>query len=126
MVRGSHCPTGKSLPELGVNDQRYVLYRSQFSLTGSEQRIFTRLLINTFTRDIVSAEVNGQIAKRLYPSDAYAAAATRDTKKSFARIGRMNSTIALMCKVYCMPGPIKSSCFMKTSDLSTAIFRWRN
>ena len=27
---------GKSLPELGVNDQRYVLYRSHFSLTGND------------------------------------------------------------------------------------------
>lgn len=36
---------------------------------------------------LVSAEVNGQIARRLYPSDAYAAAATRNTKKSFTRIG---------------------------------------
>ena len=78
---------GRSLPELGVNDQRYVLYRSRFSLTESEATNFSRLLINTFTRDLVSAQVNGQIAKRLYPSEAYAAAATRNTKKSFTRIG---------------------------------------
>ena len=78
---------GKSLPELGVNDQRYVLYRSQLSLTGNDTARLSRLLINTFTRDLVSAQVNGQIAKRLYPSDAYAAAATRNTKKSFTRIG---------------------------------------
>lgn len=78
---------GQSLPELGVNDQRYVLYRSQFSLSANDITNLSKLLINTFTRDIVSAEVNGQIAKRLYPSDAYAAAATRDTKKSFRRIG---------------------------------------
>ncbi len=80
-------PAGKPLPELGVNDQHYVLYRCQFSLTANEMTNFSKLLINTFTRDIVSAQVNGQIAKRLYPSDAYAAAATRDTKKSFKRIG---------------------------------------
>jgi hypothetical protein len=80
-------PAGKSLPEFGVNDQRYVLYRAQFSLAASDATNLTKLLINTFTRDIVCAEVNGQIAKRLYPSDAYAAAATRDTKKSFQRIG---------------------------------------
>lgn len=78
---------GESLPELGINDQRYVLYRSHFALPPGEAVHFSKLLINTFTRDIVSAEVNGQIAKRLYPSDAYAAAATRDTKKSFERIG---------------------------------------
>ncbi len=78
---------GKSLPELGVCDQRYVLYRSQFSLTAGDATNLTKLLINTFTRDIVSAQVNGQLAKRFYPSDAYAAAATRNTKKSFTRIG---------------------------------------
>ena len=79
-------PAGKSLPEFGVNDQRYVLYRSRFSLTGNDTTNLSKLLINTFTRDIVSAEVNGQIAQRLYPSDTYAAAATRNTKKSFTRI----------------------------------------
>jgi hypothetical protein len=80
-------PAGKSLPELGVNDQRYVLYRSQFALAENDATNLTKLLVNTYTRDLVSAQVNGQIAKRLYPSDAYAAAATRDTKKSFSRIG---------------------------------------
>jgi len=79
--------TGQSLPEIGVNDQRYVVYHSQFSLTGNDAANLSKLLINTFTRDIVSAQVNGQIAKRLYPSDAYVAAATRNTKKSFTRIG---------------------------------------
>ncbi|HWC59266.1 MAG TPA: beta-galactosidase [Verrucomicrobiae bacterium] len=78
---------GKSLPELGVNDQRYVLYRCEFSATDHDTTNLSKLLINMFTRDVVSAQVNGQIAKRLYPSDAYAAAATRDTKKSFKRIG---------------------------------------
>jgi hypothetical protein len=78
---------GKSLPELGVNDQRYVLYCSRFSLTGNDTTNLSKLLINTFTRDLISAQVNGQIAGRLYPSDAYAAAATRNTKKSFTRIG---------------------------------------
>jgi hypothetical protein len=80
-------PAGKSLPELGVSDQRYVLYRSRFFLTRNDATNLSKLLINTFTRDIVSTEVNGQIAKRLYPGDAYAAAATRNTKKSFTRIG---------------------------------------
>ncbi len=78
---------GKSLPELGVNDQRYVLYRAQFSLTENDATNLSKLLINTFTRDLVSAQVNGQMTKRIYPSDAYAAAATRNTKKSFTRIG---------------------------------------
>lgn len=80
-------PAGKALPELGVNDQRYVLYRSRFALAEKDATHLSKLLVNTFTRDLVCAEVNGQIAKRLYPSDAYAAAATRDTKKSSQRIG---------------------------------------
>lgn len=80
-------PQGRSLPEMGVSDQRYVLYRSRFSLTEGEGTNLTKLLINTFTRDLVSAQVNGKIARRLYPDDAYAAAATRDKSKSFNRIG---------------------------------------
>ncbi|HEY8903574.1 MAG TPA: beta-galactosidase [Chthoniobacterales bacterium] len=79
-------PAGKSLPELGVNDQRYVLYRARFSLTSDEAAKFSKLLINPYTHDLVFAQVNGQLAKRLYPSDAYAAAATRNTKTSFDRI----------------------------------------
>lgn len=78
---------GRSLSDLGVNDQRYVLYRARFSLTTDEAANLNKLLINTFTRDIVSAQVNSRIASRLYPTDAYAAAATRDKRKSFARIG---------------------------------------
>lgn len=80
-------PDGKSLPELGVSDQRYVLYRTRFMLLADDAQKLTKLLVNSFSRDIVSAQVNGQLAKRLAPSDAYAAAATRDTKKSFTRIG---------------------------------------
>jgi hypothetical protein len=79
-------PAGKSLPELGVSDQRYVLYRAIFSLPADEATNDTRLLINSFSRDLVFAQVNGKLATRLYPSDAYAAAATRKTDKSFARI----------------------------------------
>jgi hypothetical protein len=80
-------PPGKSLPELGVSDLRYVLYRAQFTLSADEAQKLTKLLVNSFSRDIVSVQVNGQLARRLAPDDAYAAAATRDTKKSFARIG---------------------------------------
>jgi len=79
-------PGGKSLPELGVSDQRYVLYRAKFPVTPNDPTNFTKLLINSFSRDLVSAQVNGHLAKRIYPRDAYAAAATRDTKKSFARV----------------------------------------
>jgi hypothetical protein len=79
-------PEGKSLPELGVSDQRYVLYRSRFSLLEADVSKFTRLLVNSFSRDLVTAQVNGRLAGRLYPDEAYAAAATRNKKLSFDRI----------------------------------------
>ncbi len=107
-------PAGESLPELGVSDQRYVLYRARFALQNRSAAVsqtsrstfqdaaagfqhsrapvdspatnLTKLLVNSFSRDIVSAQVNGQLAKRLYPDDAYAAAAPRNKKKSFDRI----------------------------------------
>ncbi len=80
-------PAGKSLPELGVSDQRYVRYRANFTLSDDEAQKLTKLLVNSFSRDIVSAQVNGQLAKRLAPSDEYAAAATRNKATSFDRIG---------------------------------------
>jgi len=79
-------PAGKSLPELGVSDQRYVLYRTRLALTADDASKLTKLLVNSFSRDIVSAQVNGHLAKRLYPTDAYAAAATRNKERSFDRI----------------------------------------
>lgn len=79
-------PAGKSLPELGVSDQRYVLYRATPKLDAAGAAA-TRLLVNSFSRDIVSIEINGRIPKRTWPSDAYAASAHRDTKLSFTRIG---------------------------------------
>lgn len=79
-------PEEKSLPELGVSDQRYVLYRSRFTLPETDVSRFTRLLVNSFSRDLVTAQVNGQLAGRLYPDEAYAAAATRNKKLSFDRI----------------------------------------
>jgi len=79
-------PTGKSLPELGVSDQRYVLYRSRFTLAEADVAQFGRLLVNSFSRDLVTAQVNGRLAARLYPDEAYAAAATRNKKLSFDRI----------------------------------------
>ncbi len=75
-----------SLPELGVSDQRYVLYRSRFTLSETEAAELRRLLINSFSRDIITAQINGQLAGRLYPSESYAAAATRNKKLSFDRI----------------------------------------
>ncbi|MGJ7029679.1 beta-galactosidase [Niabella hirudinis] len=75
---------GQSLPELNINDPRYVLYRS--APVVRDPATFTRLLFNTYSRDIISVQVNGKIAPRLYPSDKYAAEATRNVGKSFARI----------------------------------------
>jgi len=79
-------PAGKSLPELGISDQRYALYRARFVLTQEETAHLAKLLVNTFSRDIVSAQINGKLARRLYPSEEAAAAVVRDTKKSFSRI----------------------------------------
>ena len=79
-------PEGKSLPELGVSDQRYVLYRARFSLSETDAAKFGRLLVNSFSRDLVTAQVNGRLAGRLYPDEQYAAAATRNKKLSFERI----------------------------------------
>jgi hypothetical protein len=79
-------PAGKSLPELGVSDQRYVLYRAKPTLAADEAARLTRLLVNSFSRDIVSAQVNGKLPKRTQPDDRYAAVANRNSGKSFARI----------------------------------------
>lgn len=79
-------PDGKSLPELGVNDQRYVLYRTRFTLPETDVPKFTKLLANSFSRDIITAQVNGHIAGRLYPDEQYAADGTRNKKLSFDRI----------------------------------------
>jgi len=76
-----------SLPELGVNDCRYVLYRSQFSLSESGRSQFSKLLFNTFSRDILNVQVNGKIATRTYPSEKWTALVWRDVDKSFKQIG---------------------------------------
>ncbi|WP_202986138.1 beta-galactosidase [Pedobacter gandavensis] len=75
-----------SLPEMGVNDSRYVLYRSQDSLTQKEAKRFVKLLFNTYSRDVLNVQVNGKLATRLYPTDKYAAVVTRNVNKSFERI----------------------------------------
>ncbi|WP_316753056.1 beta-galactosidase [Pedobacter gandavensis] len=77
---------GVSLPELEVNDARYALYRAKNSLTAKEANQFGKLLFNTFSRDILNVQVNGKLATRLYPTEKYAAAVTRNVDKSFARI----------------------------------------
>ena len=77
---------GRSLPEIGVNDQRYVLYRSECTLAAGDIPGITSFLINSFTRDLVSLQINGHVAPRRFPSDAYAAAATRNKAGSSKRI----------------------------------------
>lgn len=79
-------PAGKSLPELDVNDPRYCLYRATAKLTAEDAAKFGRLLVNSFSRDIVFAQVNGKLPRRTCPSDAYAATANRNNGKSHARI----------------------------------------
>ena len=73
-----------SLPDLGVNDFRYSLYRAQVSLTSRQVAEERFLLFNMFTRDIVSVAVNGKQAKRLFPDRADAQSWT--TRDCFERI----------------------------------------
>ena len=73
-----------SLPDLGVNDFRYSLYRAQVSLTSRQVAEERFLLFNMFTRDIVSVAVNGKQAKRLFPDRADAQFWT--TRDCFERI----------------------------------------
>jgi hypothetical protein len=63
-------PKETSLSELGINDFRYSLYRSKVKLSREEATKENLLLFNMFTRDIVSAQVNGKLAKRLFPDKA--------------------------------------------------------
>lgn len=77
----------RSLPELGVSDQRYTLYRARFTLTKDELAHAGKLLVASYSRDIVTALVNGRAPKRTHPSDAYAAAAYRNLDTSHKRIG---------------------------------------
>jgi beta-xylosidase len=75
---------GKSLPEIGVSDFRYSYYRSKVNLNPDQAVNETRLLFNMFTRDIVTAWVNGKPAKRLFP--AKADAQSWPTRDCFIRI----------------------------------------
>lgn len=54
-----------SLPELGVNDCRYLLYRSQFSLSLGEVGRYGTLIFNMYTADPMFIQVNGKIARRV-------------------------------------------------------------
>lgn len=73
-----------SLSDLDVNDFRYNLYRSRVNLTAQQAEDERFLLFNMFTRDIVSVEVNGKPAKRLFPDKADAQSWT--TRNCFDRI----------------------------------------
>ncbi|NDW17644.1 beta-galactosidase [Dysgonomonas sp. 216] len=77
---------GVSLPEIKVNDVRYVRYRSKFKLNDKEAHEYTHLLFNTFSRDIVNVLVNGKLAPRLYPDEKWVSEVTRQRNKSFAFI----------------------------------------
>lgn len=73
-----------SLSDLDVNDFRYNLYRARFTLTAQQAEDERFLLFNMFTRDIVSVQVNGKQAKRLFPDKADAQ--TWTTRNCFDRI----------------------------------------
>ena len=65
--RGDWIPLrkGKSLPELGVNDCRYSMYRSQVNLTQKEVDRYGSLVFELFTGDPVYVRVNGEFAERV-------------------------------------------------------------
>lgn len=67
------------MSDLGINDFRYSLYRTKVTLNAQQAEKERFLLFNMFTRDIVSAQVNGKPAKRLFPDHADAQSwTTRD------------------------------------------------
>ncbi|MFH6989430.1 beta-galactosidase [Flavobacterium collinsii] len=74
-----------SLLENGVNDFRYSYYRSNIKLTAAEAASQNKLLFNMFTRDIVNAQINGHIAKRIFPDKADAQ--SWPSRDCFIRIG---------------------------------------
>lgn len=73
-----------SLSELGINDFRYSLYLAQVTLDTAAVRRNTCLLFNMYTRDIVSVQVNGKMARRLFPE--HADAQTWLTRNAYDRI----------------------------------------
>lgn len=77
-------PENASLSDLDVNDFRYSLYRTRVNLTAEDSAEERFLLFNMFTRDIVSVQVNGKQASRLFPEKADAQSWT--TRNCFERI----------------------------------------
>ncbi len=61
---GDHCVKGVSLPEIGVNDCRYSMYRSVVKLSKKEIEEYGTLVCEMFTADPLYVQVNGKIAKR--------------------------------------------------------------
>ena len=55
---------GISLPELGVNDCRYSMYRSTVNLSAAEVGKYGSLVCEMFTADPLYLQVNGQVARR--------------------------------------------------------------
>ncbi|BEG99247.1 beta-galactosidase [Bacteroides sedimenti] len=53
-----------SLPELGVNDCRYSLYKSKFNLTVEELKKYGSIVFDMFTGDPMYIQINGKIAPR--------------------------------------------------------------
>jgi beta-xylosidase len=74
-----------SLSEVGVNDFRYNYYKANIKLTADQAASQNKLLFHMFTRDIVNAQVNGKIAKRIAPEKADAQ--SWPTRDCFIRIG---------------------------------------
>lgn len=62
-------PEGTSLPEIDVNDFRYTLYRATVKLNEQQIAKETKLLFNTYSRDILTVRVNGKMAKRTFPAN---------------------------------------------------------
>ena len=62
--RWSKLPAGRSLPELGVNDCRYSMYRSTVRLTADDLQRYGSLVCDVFTGDPLYLEVNDRVAQR--------------------------------------------------------------
>lgn len=57
-------PEGTSLPEIGINDCRYSMYRSTVDLTSEEVETYASLLCEMFTGDPLYVQVNGKLVPR--------------------------------------------------------------
>lgn len=62
-------PDGLSLPELSVNDCRYVMYRSNVTLTAQEVEEYRSFVFHLFTGDPVYLQINGKLINRLSASE---------------------------------------------------------